>query len=299
MIKKILKIIISLFFLFLLIFIFIYQEKVKGTIFAIFDLWLTKVVISILPMYFVSGLIIGSPILSTFLFQLIKKLHLFENPKAFSLFLISIISGNPTSTVLIIDSYKNQEISHSQMELLYSCCSFISPLFLFKIMSFKFALLILLSQIITTILIYVFKVQKVKHDFIIKDNSYKFNSIEDTIFRLIDTSPNVLLKILSSMVFISFIKLPLFHFSSNQFLRYVLDLLEISTGLFDINEMEITNMLKFLMLNSIVSLNGVSIHLQVFYVLKKEKLTISPYLNGRFINLLVSSIISFSFYLLF
>lgn len=299
MIKKILKISISLFFLFLLVFIFIYQEKVKDTIFAIFDLWLTKVVISILPMYFVSGLIIGSPILSTFLFQLIKKLHLFENPKAFSLFLISIISGNPTSTILIIDSYKNQEISHSQMELLYSCCSFISPLFLFKIMSFKFALLILLSQIITTILIYVFKAQKVKHDFIIKDNSYKFNSMEDTIFRLIDTSPNVLLKILSSMLFISFIKLPLFQFSSNQVLRYVLDLLEISTGLFDINEMEITNLLKFLMLNSIVSLNGVSIHLQVFYVLKKEKLTISPYLKGRFINLLVSSIISFSFYLLF
>lgn len=299
MIKKILKTIAALFFLFLLLFIFIYQEKVKDSLFAVFDLWLTKVVVSILPMYIVSGLIIGFPILSTFLFKLIKRFHLFENKKAFSLFLISMISGNPTSTILIINSYNNKEISLSQMKLLYSCCSFISPLFLFRVISHQFAWIILLSQIIATILIYVFKAKKSQENLHFGENLYKTVPIEDTIFKLIDTSPNVLLKILSSMVLISFIKLPLFSFTTHPVLRYFLDLLEISTGLFDINAMPIHNMIKFLMLNSIVSLNGTSIQLQVFYVLKKEKLTTIPYLKGRFINLLVSTIISFSFYLLF
>jgi|GEM_PF-1076444 membrane protein len=299
MIKKIFKTIAALFFLFLLLFIFIYQEKVKDSLFAVFDLWLTKVVVSILPMYIVSGLIIGFPILSTFLFKLIKRFHLFESKKAFSLFLISMISGNPTSTILIINSYNNKEISLSQMKLLYSCCSFISPLFLFRIISHQFAWIILLSQIIATILIYVFKAKKSQENLHFGENLYKTVPIEDTIFKLIDTSPNVLLKILSSMVLISFIKLPLFSFTTHPVLRYFLDLLEISTGLFDINAMPIHNMIKFLMLNSIVSLNGTSIQLQVFYVLKKEKLATIPYLKGRFINLLVSTIISFSFYLLF
>lgn len=299
MIKKIFKTIAALFFLFLLLFIFIYQEKVKDSLFAVFDLWLTKVVVSILPMYIVSGLIIGFPILSTFLFKLIERFHLFENKKAFSLFLISMISGNPTSTILIINSYNNKEISLSQMKLLYSCCSFISPLFLFRIISHQFAWIILLSQIIATILIYVFKAKKSQENLHFGENLYKTVPIEDTIFKLIDTSPNVLLKILSSMVLISFIKLPLFSFTTHPVLRYFLDLLEISTGLFDINAMPIHNMIKFLMLNSIVSLNGTSIQLQVFYVLKKEKLATIPYLKGRFINLLVSTIISFSFYLLF
>lgn len=298
MAKKIFKFIFTIFLIYLLIYVFIFQNETKETILSVIELWFTKVVISILPVYVIGSLIMVFPLLSFLLFKVFKKLNLFENQKAISLFLISIIVGNPTSTILISNSYKNKEVTLKQAKLIYGTCSYISPLFLLRILGLKLASTIILSQIISTIIIYVFKANKEK---LLINKAKKANNkkIDEVIFEIIDTSPNVLLKILASMLLISIIRIPFNQLSTSNYYHFFLDLFEISTGLFDISQMTISNITKLFMINSIVSLNGFAINLQVFYSLKKEKLTFIPYIKGRIINLVVSTIISLIIFLVF
>lgn len=298
MAKKIFKFIFTLFLIYLLIYVFIFQNETKETIFNVIELWFTKVVIGILPVYVIGSLIMVFPLLSFLLFKVLKKLKLFENQKAISLFLISIIVGNPTSTILISNSYKNKEITLKQAKLIYGTCSYISPLFLLRILGLKLASTIILSQIISTVIIYTFKANKEKL-LITKQKKANNKKIDEVIFEIIDTSPNVLLKILASMLLISIIRIPFNQLSTSNFYHFFLDLFEISTGLFDISKMTTTNITKLFMINSIVSLNGFAINLQIFYSLKKEKLTFVPYIKGRIINLVVSTIISLIIFFIF
>lgn len=298
MVKKIFKFSFTIFTIYLLIHTFFFQNEVRETIFTVIELWFTKVVISILPVYVIGSLIMVYPLLSFLLFRLIRKTTLFENQKALSLFLISMIVGNPTSTILIANSYKSNEISLKQAKLIYGTCSYISPLFLLRILESKLAITIILSQILTTTFIYILKSIKEKS---VIANIKKANNkkIDEVIFEIIDTAPSVLLKILASMLLIAIIKIPFHHLSTSNIYHFFLDLFEISTGLFDINKMNIPTITKLLMTNTIVALNGFAINLQVFYSLKKEKLIVAPYIRGRIVNLMLSTIISLIFFFLF
>ncbi len=297
MIKKIFKLFFSILLLLWLLFVLVFKEDVKNCIFEVIDLWFTKVVISILPIYIVTSLIVGFPLLSTFFFKLIKRFNLFENTHAFSLFLVSIICGNPTSTILICNSYQKQNISYQQAKLLYGNCSFISFLFIMTVVDAPASSIIILSQILTTIFIYILNTRKTTLSFSEMKNTTN-ESAGDLVMQIIDTAPSVLLKILSAMLLVNLFKLPFLYVSNHPILEYFLNLLEISTGLNQVNQMIVSSFFKLILLNTLVSLNGLAINLQVFNVLKKAKLTIAPYIKGRITNLVISTIISFGLFLL-
>ncbi len=297
MIKKIVRIFFSILLLLWLLFVLVFKDDVKNCIFEVIDLWFTKVVISILPVYIVTSLIVGFPLLSTFFFKMVKRFNLFENKHAFSLFLISMICGNPTSSILIGNSFQKQTISYPQAKLLYGNCSFISFLFIMNVVDSPLSYIIILSQILTTIFIYIFNAKKTPLSFS-ETNPDKNESVSDLVMQIIDTAPSVLLKILSAMLFVNLFKLPFLYVSNHPVIEYFLNLLEISTGLYCVNQMLVSGFFKLILLNTLVSFNGVAIQLQVFNVLKKAKLTMAPYIKGRIANLVISTIISFGLFLL-
>lgn len=299
MLKKIFKYLLFFILFFLFIYAFVYQLNVQTVIFQTIDLWFKKVIVSIIPVYIISSLIAGFPLLSCLLFKIIKKTNLFENQKALSLFLISFLTGNPTSVILITNSYKKNEITINQAKLLYSSSSFISPLFIFKMLNIKIALIIIISNLISSIIIYLVKAKKANLTYYFLKIDNNINNFEDNIFNIIDNLPNILLKILSSMLIISIIRLPFSKIIPNNYWYFILDLLEISTGLYDISIMNISIVEQLLMANAIISLNGFAIILQVIYILKKQKLTIEPFIKGRIFTLIISTIISLILYLIF
>ncbi len=298
MLKKIFKYLLFFILFFLFIYAFVYQLNVQTVIFQTIDLWFKKVIVSIIPVYIISSLIAGFPLLSCLLFKIIKKTNLFENQKALSLFLISFLTGNPTSVILITNSYKKNEITINQAKLLYSSSSFISPLFIFKMLNIKIALIIIISNLISSIIIYLVKAKKANLTYYFLKIDNNINNFEDNIFNIIDNLPNILLKILSSMLIISIIRLPFSKIIPNNYWYFIFDLLEISTGLYDISIMNISIVEQLLMANAIISLNGFAIILQVIYILKKEKLTIEPFIKGRIFALIISTIISLILYLI-
>lgn len=79
---------------------------------------------------------------------------------------------------------------------------------------------------------------------------------------------------------------------NHTFLNYVLDFLEVTTGINNLVNYNIHIYLKLFLCSSLLSMNGGAILLQVFNVIKKTKLSFRKYLYGRFFHAILSSIIS-------
>lgn len=82
-------------------------------------------------MYVFSSILITIPFISKIFFNIFQPLKLFENQKALSLFTISFLTGNPTSTILVKKAYLNNEISLIQANNIIDSSSHISFLLLF------------------------------------------------------------------------------------------------------------------------------------------------------------------------
>lgn len=99
--KKIIKFCFFILCLLEIIFFLIHSFTWKNYFIDTVELWLYKVVVSIVPMYVFSSILITIPFISKIFFNIFKPLKLFENQKALSLFTISFLTGNPTSTILV------------------------------------------------------------------------------------------------------------------------------------------------------------------------------------------------------
>lgn len=286
MFRKFIKIFLFIFVFIDLIFVFWYSKLWKETSLATIELWLYKVVLSIVPVYILSSLLLAFPLINRFLFKLVKRYNFFENEKAFSLFCLGFLTGNPTSAILVKKAYCNGEISLKQANKIFTTCSHVSFLFIFMIFDFNISIILVVSQIISSIFLYLFKCKFSEY----KCSNYS-NNILDTINSVIDDLPLILLRILSSMLVITLIKLP-FMFLDNTFINILLDFLEVTTGIVDFKNLSINVSLKIVLYSMILSLNGGAILLQVFNAIKKTKLNYRGFLITRLVHVTLSSAIS-------
>src|SRR5690606_12656453 len=90
---------------------------------------------------------------------LFKPFIKFSSNKAYELFIISILVGNPSTASLIMDELKLNTIRINDAKKLIKTSAFFNPLFIISIITttylknINFALLIVISMIITNILI--------------------------------------------------------------------------------------------------------------------------------------------------
>lgn len=286
--KKTLKFIVAIFCLYSLIICFLYPLEVRSTIYDICELWLMKVLLSLVPFYFLSNILVNYPIFSKLLYKPLDKILHFECERSCSLLLLSTITGNPTSSLLVINSVKNNEITENEGNRLLKCTVMSTPLFMITMLG-NIGLIIYITQIIVSFIFYYRK--KVS-------KTYRKQSINNNnIFEILDNTPSVMLKILSSMVFMGLINIcliKLFHFFNvdNMYpVRYFLDLFELTTGLDNIIKYNINLDIIYLLSTFLLSFGGFSIIIQILFEIKKTSLSKTSSIISRILHGIISCVI--------
>lgn len=276
--KKISLFLLSIFYI---IFFFINPNIIKQNILDVCLIFVFQVMPSIIPMYLFSNLLLSSGILGKLNIILKKFLH-FENEYSTSIYLLSILVGNPTTSILINQEVTNKHISIKEGNRLMKFTCFINPLFLLNTCKEHF-LILFFSMLLCSLIL----------GFILKNNN---QSNKECIYSLkitniINNLPSMLLNILTIMIMVSIIKSPLL-LSSNQIIIYLGDFLEISSG---INNIVKTNNLFLLCL--LVYSNGLSMLLQTKQA--TPFISVKTFTMYRLLNIVISTIITLFFHFCF
>ncbi len=289
--KKIRYFLIVTFLIFTGVIFLIYKDEARVNIYNTLSLWLNNVLVALIPFYFLSNILINYPFISKVFYYLFNRIFRFENTTSCSLFLLSFITGNPTSSYLVISEVKNNSISLAEGNRLLRGTVLSSPLFTILMIP-KWGLFIYLVQIFVSSMFFIFSKNKNA-----KEDSQAFNKTD--ILKLIDNCPTVMLTILSSMIFVCMFKIPLYKLQSilglsdNTFVIFLIDSMELTTGLKCIFEYHIDLTLMVLLQTFLLSFGGLSIIVQILSELKKTNLSKTSLIISRFIHGLISSLIMF------
>lgn len=294
--KNYFNILFFTFIIYTLIIVFLYPLDIKQNIYNILDLWLNKVLISLVPMYFLSNILISYPYISKILYPILDKFLNFENERSCSLFLLSIITGNPTSSLLVINSLQNNAISVNEGNRLLKCTVLSSPLFIITMLGNYGYLFIIISILVNICLFYRQKV----------DKNYKKNILNtDSLLEVINKCPNVMLEILSSMIFITMFKLSInklfcyLNLENTLFINYILDMSELTTGLSNITLYQTSNIVKLLLSSFLLNFGGFTIIIQILIKMKKTSLSKTSFITSRIIHAVITTFILFIFIFFF
>ena len=267
-----------------------YLNILKETCF----LWFTILVPSILPLYFISNILLINTNLFKIIYKLTYRIFYFENITSCMLFFISFITSNPTMTILIKDAVDNKQISINEANRLMRCSNHFSIIFI-KVNSRNnfFFIITILSLYIASLFILMFS-KPINFN---SNNLIKTNKSYD-LYSLFDKSYQILLKILVIMIIINFmitfIKF-IIPINNEVFLNFILSFLEITIG---------TNYFKNIIYNIfyyhflfliLLSFSGVSLIIQIVLVNKKT-MDILNFLKYRIVHLILSITIFLIFY---
>lgn len=278
------------FILFLyLIFVFVFPVLIKDAIINTCILFVTIIMPSILPMYLLGNFIMSTNILSKVFYPILKKLLPLENEQACTIYLLSIIMGNPTTSILINESINKNIITPTQAKKLMSITFFMNPLFIINILPKEISISIIIGSLISSFII---------GFFINNLSSFESkNTIKETFWYTLDKTPSILLNILMIMLLISLIKTPFTMFNKPFLLTYFIDCLDISTGLININIYSLSNIQLLILASILINTNGLCLFLQTIrytpFIKTKELI------KKRLISSLISLFITLFIYLLF
>lgn len=284
-ILKIFYIFISFIFIFIIYQYLLNKEIFNNVILNTVKNWLYYVLPSISISYICSMFLYNYPLISKLFYQILKPIYNFENQKACSIFLISIIVGNPCAIKLITNAVETKEISEHEGNRLLKFDNFISSIFIFSLFPFYTSLIIFIIELITTIILAnVFKSSYYPE-------SPKKQSISQVYFNIIDNLPNLLLSILFSMIFCSIISLLINN-------DYIISLLELANGIIIIKSLD-NSLIKMGLLITLISTNGIAIILQSFHIIKKTSLLFKNFIKYHLISGLINLISLIIIYILF
>ncbi len=271
-----------------LFFCFAYPQIIKTNIIDSCLLFVQIIMPSILPMYFIGNILLKMPLPINIL-ELIRKLLHLENITATKLYLLSIIIGNPSTTILISKALKEQTISPNEAQKLLKVTFFMNPLFIINVCGFKYGISLLSGSLLTSI-------------FICKRHlspPYQTTSKAEKLdlYSLIQNAPNMLLNILIMMIVVTIIKSP-FGFINNYWpLTYLGDCLDISSGLIKVRAYSLPSIIVIVLLSFLTNFNGFCLFLQTIFICPEIKIK-SLFFNRLFIAF-SSSIITLFIHLLF
>lgn len=290
MIKKYTNIIIIIIFLLLEIFL-LYDSR---DLISDFNKTLNICLYTLMPTMFTSIIITQMLIelnfekyIPKFIIKFFSKIFNI-NDKDVIIFILSIISGYPNNSKMLIN---NKNLNNL---ILYT--NFLNPIFLIctigniYLKDLKITIIILISHYLSNILIGVIcKNKNIKADYNkdIKENKnylkIYFNIIRNTISSL----TNIFANILFFSILISLIN-NIFTFNSI-FKDFILGLLEFSNGVYLISNLNISLFLKGLFITIIITFGGFSLHMQILSV--NEKIKYKKYLLYRIFNVFLAIII--------
>ena len=279
-----------LFLFFITIFYIIYflnnPESLQYTTTESFNVFIKLIIPSIIPMYIVSNMLLNNK----FTIKLTSHISYFfktlESNYSISLFLSSILIGNPSGIINIINAYKNKLISYEDTKVLLKSTCFVNPLFIISFCKYyqiyNYSLFLITSNIIANYLILIFHKKKQKN------NSFKIPSIN--ILSIITNSASITLNIFSIYYFINILKTPTNNLRLPIILSILLDFLELSSGTSKIMSYNLKIYTKTLLITILVSLTGLCILLQSINEIKKapnNQCLLKSFIIGRFYQMTI------------
>ena len=264
----------NLIYLTILILIFLifknYPLVLSSSITAV-ELWLNKV----FPYLFI--MIIINDTLINLGFE-----KLFKNNSHYALF-ASLLSGSPTSAVIITNLYKKGKMSKNNAELTLLFTYFANPLFLYTMLNSIFgstfiSIKLMLIHYLSNIIIYLFVRKKLENKpTTVKESKF---DIASSIKKAMSTTTMVLGTITFYLVISNILNL-------NIFFRGIL---EMTQGL---NSLINTNLpFKEVLAMLFISFGGLSIHTQVKCILDEAGIKYQYFLRGRIYQTIIAVLLT-------
>lgn len=260
------------------------------------EIWLFKVYPSIFTFYILASILVNTKLINVliyFLRPLFKYLR-FSDENSLHLFMVSIFVGNPTSASLVCEALKKDEITKNQANNLLKCSSFLNPFFIISFLStlkLKYALIVIFVHIFANFLIVFFQNKK-NPPTEIKPSKLTF-SLAD-ILTSVQNVIHLLLLISGIMVLCNIIRFSLLTVLGKigidmEFIKIILASIEISIGLNSIISSGLSLFLTLFLFSLFSSFAGISIHMQVYTVIKEEGLSYKNFLIYRIIQAAIAA----------
>lgn len=279
--------------------LFLSDEIINSIRFS-FEIWESNVVPSIMPFFILSSLLInyGFVNMASNIFRPLMRLFGINSNVSF-IFVMSMLSGFPSSSKYIKNLYDNNIIDESISTKALLFTHFSNPLFIIGTISSllnskKYAVLILIIHYLTNIIIgIIFRNYKYSYSNKSIKTNIKPDYIGNVLTKSIKESIDILLLILGSIVTFTFISTIINNmFNLSNITSSILSgILEMTQGLKYISILNISLRVKVTLMTMILSFGGLSIHLQVSSIIKDTGILYVPYLIARIIHMVISGIL--------
>ena len=264
----------KLLYLTILILIFLifknYTTVLDSTVLAV-ELWLYKVFPYLFIMIIINDILISANFAS-----------MFKNASIY-VFVMSLLSGTPTSAYIITNLYKNNKMSKNNAHITLLFTYFSNPLFLYSMLNSIFTstfitIKLMLIHYLSNIIIY-FIYRKKLDESPKYSNKSKIN-LTDSIKKAMSTTTMVLGTICFYLVISNILNLNI----------YCRGILEMTQGL----NMLINNSIPFkeIIAMIFISFSGLSIHTQVKCILDETDLEYKYFFKGRIYQTIIAVILT-------
>ncbi len=282
------KLLIILLFTLILILLFKNNNIVNLTTIKAIELWKNKLFPSLFIMFVINDFLINSNTLNYFT-------NLFNIRNNYIIVLIlSIFSSTPGSSLIIKELYNKKDLSLTSSNKLLMCTYFSNPLFLYTILSSIFTsdlvLIIIISHYLSNIVIFITLVYN--KSIYLSSNNYQSN-LSNILLNSIKKSINNMLSILGIVTFFMIISnIFISTFIPNENIGIIIKgIFEITQFLSEFNLLNTSEFNKAILSLSIISFGGLSIHMQVYNIIKDTPINYKYFFTGRLYQVLYSLLI--------
>ena len=295
------------FSLLVILMIFTYQlltnsVEVKRNVINSFELWKNNLFPYLFPFFIISDLLINLnfiEILNKYFKNFMYKIFKINSASSF-VFFMSIISGIPSNAKIINSMLKSNQLSEYEASKIILFTHFSNPLFILgaisTLLNKKLAITILCSHYITNIILGLILRNYHANNFTEVNIQKKVtnNSILKTISNSILNNMNTLILILGVITFFSCITTTItINIESPVIKSFICGLLEITSGVNEINLLNISLKLKAIIITFIISFGGISSHIQVMSILEDTHIKYLPYLFTRILHGVIAAFLAF------
>lgn len=307
---------ITLLVLFLLINMLTKSNNIASAINTGFIIWKENLFPFLFPIFVISELLVSLGIsdILAFLFSNITT-KLFKSSKETAyIFIMSLITGFPSSAKYINELYKNKKIDDKAATKILMFTHFSNPLFIYQTIATTFlgnpklAILIYICHYLPNILIGI--IFRNYNSSKTNKNKYKINDILQclkekkqekigvVLSRATINSINTLLLILGTIsIFLVITSILNETVNLGSIGNTIVNgIIEMSQGLKYVSNLNISLRIKTIVSIMFISFGGLSVHLQVASILSETKIKYLPFLFSRIIHAMISGILA---YLLF
>ncbi len=290
--KKYQELFAVLIILFLYLGIFINPSLIIESGISSINIFKTKLFPSIFPFFVLASLLLELGIatkISNKLNPIFKRLFHVEGNSSF-IILVSIISGFPSGSKYVVESYKNKTIDKTTANYLLTFTHFANPLFILGtcgliLNSLSLAYKILIIQIISNLILGI--ILRPKEIISSKKiNNYQNKSFLEALPKAINDDIKLLLFMLGSITFFMFFSKLLTSFLSlNPFFETIITgILDMTSGISLVPSIDTTNYIRGLLVLTFITFGSFSVHLQVLNNIKEEDLEYKYFFFGRIIE---------------